>query len=563
MAHASSSSLITTPISFMTADHSAEEESTAASTPLSDNPAPYLRAQELSRDLKAHTQIYFEEQLYPCAINLLHSITASSNRRRPSKYSAKPINVPPATQLALLNTLLVHPQYTTRAEREENLDVPTQALNYLQTVLQRVGPINADFRTAFKFHPAPRIVRRWERPALDGDSDGDDAMDLDDDRIRGRIANEGSVWSRGQDLWFTVGWAFNCSSRYPRRWRYWKVWLQFMMDVLEADWKERERLDDEAHEAKNRQGEAPRISRETAMILMYMEQTDGRTRGMSGILKALFADGSDLYSSTFREVFDKELRGPRKEGSKKRKRDDNILDLENDKFGDYFEDESMSSGVSEPPTPQKPRDKRGPDSSGGSESGLAESISLRLRLFMLISTATFAMRKSSDLIDLYERYSSAVKLLPLDFFALIMRGAGKKQDPLIQEARVTLLRELFFLLIPSSYKDPNKVDPESEAEAALSTPLLEHCFIIHPANTVAMEDNAKLSLLVEAAIQLLIRHGTLEYSPSFAEAAEKGIKAREAKVRKRRTGKIKTDPGDELAYEVLINSGKRIKALLQ
>ncbi|KAM4064204.1 hypothetical protein HRG_012630 [Hirsutella rhossiliensis] len=37
---------------------------------------------------------------------------------------------------------------------------------------------------------------------------------------------------------------------------------------------------------------------------------------------------------------------------------------------------------------------------------------------------------------------------------------------------------------------------------SLSMPMLEHCYISSPANTVGLEDKAKLSLVVEHAMQL-------------------------------------------------------------
>src|SRR5699024_5024712 len=97
---------------------------------------------------------------------------------------------------------------------------------------------------------------RWgRRPGYAGDnasdSDMSDGEGRDHDRLRGRMANEGSVWCRGQDFWSTVGWAFNTATLHPHRWRYWRVWLEYMIDVLEADWTERERLDREAHYDKS------------------------------------------------------------------------------------------------------------------------------------------------------------------------------------------------------------------------------------------------------------------------------------------------------------------------
>ena len=55
------------------------------------------------------------------------------------------------------------------------------------------------------------------------------------------ISDADSVWQRAEDFWHVVGWAFRCSVLHPERWERWQIWLQFMCNVLEDDWKERER----------------------------------------------------------------------------------------------------------------------------------------------------------------------------------------------------------------------------------------------------------------------------------------------------------------------------------
>ncbi|KAJ4190035.1 hypothetical protein NW767_011378 [Fusarium falciforme] len=558
MASASPSSCLSSPASFVTAHDSIVDKSTAASSPVQENPCPYRDARQLPRELKAHCHIFLEEQLYASAINLLNSIAGAGASKRTST-NRKGVPIPPPSHLALLSTLIIHPLHTTRAEKKEHLDVSSQALDYLRNILAIVGPVNADFRTAFQFYSVPRSGRRRERIASANDSDVSDAeLSGDDERLRGKIANDGSVWNRGQDFWSTVGWAFNCSTMYPNRWRYWKVWLEFIMDVLEADWNERERRDKAAQQANGPESEPILTSREESIMAMYMDQQNGRQNGAKGFIKALFADGGELSSSAYREVFDKEPRGPRKQ-SKKRKREQ-VLDLENDKFGDYFEDESMSSGVSEPPTPQKPKDTRKLGDAGIHSPGMVESISIRLRIFKLLSAVTWSLRKRSELNRLYEEYTAALKLLPLPTFSLFL---SQRPNILLPEALVTINKELFDLLLPSSYKNPSRVDPEGDAQGSLTMPMLEHCYVLHPANTVALEDNAKLSLVVESAIQLLWTFDMMVYSEEFEAAVEKGIKARETKAKKRRTGKMKGDAGDAMAQDVLANSGIRLGILLE
>ncbi|CEI39107.1 hypothetical protein FVEN_g10708 [Fusarium venenatum] len=557
MATASSSSSLSSPASFVTAHDVALDKSTAASSPVQDNPCPYRDGRQLPRDLKSHCQILLEEQLYTSAISLLNSIAASGVSKR--KSTKKPVLIPPPTHLALISTLAVHPLLTTRAEKKNQLDVSSYALDYLRNILNLVGPVNADFRTAFQFSCVPRGARRWDQNAHVNDSDMSDVdSNGEDERLQGKLANDGSVWNRGQDFWSTIGWAFNCSTLYPARWRYWRAWLEFMLEVLEADWNERERRDKEAQQANGPESEMPRTSREDSIIVMYMKQQNGSQNGARGFIKALFADGSEISSLAYREVFDKEPKGPRKE-SKKRKREQ-VLDLENDKFGDYFDDESMSSGVSEPPTPQKPKDSRKLGTAGVHASGFVESVNIRLRLFSLLSAVTWSLQKLADLNRLYEEYCASLKRLPLSMFSLF---TCQRPNILVSEARITITKELFDLLLPSSYKHPSKVDKEGEAKGALTLAMLEHCYVSHPANTVALDDNAKLSLVVEDAIQLLWACDLMEYSEDFAKAVEKGIKARETKAKKRRTGKMKGDETDVVAQEVLGNSGERIRILLE
>ncbi|RDA92768.1 hypothetical protein CP533_0816, partial [Ophiocordyceps camponoti-saundersi (nom. inval.)] len=526
----------------------------------------YHETRPLPRELQEHCRIFLEEQLcerrrqkgaHVCAANLLNStlgagLVGSSSSSSSSK-TKKRVPVPPPSHIALMATLTVHPMHTTRAEKSEQVAVATLALGYLRNLLAVVGPVNGGFRAAFRF--GRTLSSRQGRGGADhGEASGDSDTD-EEDGLRGSMAGENSVWGRGQDLWSTVGWAFNTAVNHPRRWRYWKVWLEFMLDLLDADWEERTRLDAEAHEA-NEGDEEPITSRAQSIIAMYMDQRDGRQPGLKRITKALFADGGDLSTSAFPEVFEKEPRGPGKT-SKKRKREK--LDLQNDKFGDYLDENSISSGVSEPPTPQKPRGVRKDVPFGCSSPGLAESVPLRLRFFARLSAAACALRRRDELNRLYENFAVAIKTLPLPMFSLLV---SQRENPLPPEAHVTIAKELFHLLLPAKHKDPSKVDAENDALGGLTMPMLEHCYILWPANTVGLEDNAKLSLVVEHAMQLLWNCDMLEYSDSFAEAAVKGIEARETKSTSKRTGKARADAGDVAARDVLNNSAERIRILL-
>ncbi|OAA63188.1 hypothetical protein ISF_05064 [Cordyceps fumosorosea ARSEF 2679] len=559
------------PSSFHTAiDSEPSHDSTAASSPLQSlQQTPFRDVRPLPRELKGHCQIFLEEGLYLGAINLYDSLLgAGSSRQRPT---SKSVYVPPPTHLAVLNTLIVHPVYTNRADKQSQ-EIAASALSYLRSLLEVVGPVNANFRAAFEFYSTPRWHRRRTGYSTDGTLSDGPIDERDRDRISGSLANENSIWSRGQDFWSTLGWALNCSTLYPQRWRYWKAWLDFMLDVLQSDWSERERLDQEAHEASGRHGPTPTTMRQDSILAMYMEQKNGPQGGFKAIMKALFADGGSLSTSAFHEVFEKEPRGRQSE-SRKRKRNDRV-DVDNGKFGDYLDDEPFSCGVSEPPTPEKPRNPREATASFGTTfPGLTDTISLRLRLFQLLLGATYALRKLSYVRHLFDAYASSLKVVPLPVFGLVV-GQQQRRRPggddggypgggLPPGLRVTLIKALFNLLLPAGHRSPRRVDPEGDEEGRLSAAMLEQCYAPHPANTVGIDDNAKLSLVVEAAVQLLWACGSLAYSPTLEDAIRAGVDARNAKVKRKRTGRAPPDPDDALAAEALDASANRLRVLLE
>lgn len=557
-------------------------ESTTASSPSYQRPSPYRQTRPLPYELQQHCQIFLEEQLCKsnylllpppvdgmtdrghlvtdtCATQFLTSILAAGSSK--SQQLSKPVPIPPASHLALLSTIAIHPTCTTRADKPDLVDAASHALCYLRSILGLVGPLNADLRSAFQFRQAIRWGgRRTHGFSSGAASDGSDAeSEREEGRLAGALANQSSVWSRGQDFWAVVGWAMNCSVLYPQRWRYWHTWLDFMCDVLEADWKERERIDLETSDPGDPMGEVTVTARQQSILMMYMDQQSGRQGSFKMIVKALLADGGSLSSTSFPEVFDKEPRGRQKE-SKKRKRES--LDLENDKFGDYMDEDAVSSGSSEPPTPRKPRDQRKGKLLGVTHGGLIDSIPVRLRLFKLVSLATWTLRPLKELEDLYEDFAAALKLVPLSVFVLII---SQRSSVLLAASYVTLLKELFYRLLPNSAKSPGRVDPEGEAGGSLTARMMEHCFVLHAANTVAPDDNAKLSIVVESALQMLWAADELEDDlRGLTRAVEKGIRAREAKVKKKKSAKAKViDPEDAYALEVMDNSATRMQHFLE
>lgn len=276
----------------------------------------------------------------------------------------------------MLATLAVQPKHTSKLADVDAHNIASQSLSYLRDTLATAGPINADLRSAFLFRGDGGRRRRSSEDFPRHDSGSDE------DHILGSTANAGSVWARGQDFWKVLGWAFNCSSLYPHRWRWWKPWLEFMLDVLEADYDERRRLDREREGSKDDELYDYQMLKES-LLVSYIAPKNSRLSPLKPIMSSLFAEGGPASVTIYDEVFKNETKIASR-SSKKRKR--HHVDLENDDFGDY--DDDSSSGCSEPPTPEHQRTsaKKVADHVPWTSSSLAETIPLRLRLFGLVSS---------------------------------------------------------------------------------------------------------------------------------------------------------------------------------
>lgn len=232
--------------------------------------------------------------------------------------------------------------------------------------------MNGKLRDAFAFRgeDSRRRRRRSDDPSRN-------YLESDEELIRGKMAGENSVWRRGQEFWNVLGWAFNCSALYPHRWRWWKPWLEYMVDVLEDDYEERTRLDKES--AGDSEHCEYRLLRES-LLVSYVAPKASRSSPVRPVMNALFADGSSSSTLIFKEVFNHEAQVASK-STKKRKRG---LDLEKDDFADYADD--SSSGGSQPPTPEHQRAtaRKSDDAVPWANSSLTETIPLRLRLFALV-----------------------------------------------------------------------------------------------------------------------------------------------------------------------------------
>lgn len=309
--------------------------------------------------------------------NILTSGTSSGQR---------PAFVPHYSHISLAGTLLVHPVTTTRAPNHERAEVSTQSFVYLRNLFALVGPARAKFGDAFTFI-APdhgRGRRKLRRShAVDGaQRHGSESPGAAEGEIVSPMAAEDSVWRRAQDFWHVVGWAFNCSVGQRKRWRFWKVWLAYMLDVIEADWKER----------TSGRAAGDDDSLEDSLLIRYIGNSGGTSSVTRRMVKAVFANGEPESMRLFPEVFANEtLERKKADTVRKRKRGEGV-NVELDNYGDYvgteedLVEEDTTFWSSQPTTSSDGDNDSGTDAAQLIEDfGGPEAVTMRKRLIALVS----------------------------------------------------------------------------------------------------------------------------------------------------------------------------------
>ncbi|KAK8039724.1 hypothetical protein PG993_008135 [Apiospora rasikravindrae] len=530
----------------------------------------YRLARQLPPELKQHCQIYLEENIHAIALNLLNDLLPLGRNGGDSKRATKKDAAtrkdapfcPPPNHIALLSTLIVHPDFTNRPKEETWPETANNSLAYLRCLLRTVGPINARFKEAFRFGSGPSRYPRGSSPSSDS---GNELLEdtWGDAPMEGKYFKD-SVWRRGQDFFGVVGWAFNCSQLYPNRWYYWSQWLDFMFDAIEADLLERHRLDVEVDRAGGRAEEDKFLLLRDSILAGFIGQQKGRLGGLKWIMKALFADGSKGSSSVFQEMWPNEHRGISKKAINKRKRAQ--VNLEKGEYGAWLDDESIySSQASEPPTPQKLLSSSGKSKLQTLEPAFVESIQLRQRLFAMLSyLCNFLPDPPVSLPDLYESYVEHLKVLPLTVFNAFIT---QTTSVLRLDSQISILQDILMLLMPSNAVSPARVDADRYDANGTSPAIIERCFLPYASNTIEASDNAKVSMLLEELVQLVWVDGTEQFSPGLVDVVKKGVAAREAKVRKKTSSRGRGRGGpavedhDAEAKAVLQASGQRLLTL--
>ncbi|KAI0481866.1 hypothetical protein F4859DRAFT_437609 [Xylaria cf. heliscus] len=523
-----------------------DDDDDAADQRGSDAPPQYYQARTLPPELKEHCRVYLEEALPRQAIFLLDNLlsTRSSDPREPAYC-------PPPSQISLLCSVIVHPDFTTRPKEPDWPEISLQSLVYLQDLLAVFGPLNAGFKESVLF--GTNATSDLDPESYATHHGGPDADERGLVRLSPRHGND-TVWQRGRDFFSVVGWAFNCSFLYPERWQWWSRWLNFMLDLLEKDLEERYRLD-----TKNASDEMPLL--QGSMLASYITQRSGRTSDATmWIMKALFADGNTPSTSVFQEVWHREHKSKSQRALNKRKREK--VNIDKGEYGGYLDDESVhSSQASEPPTPQKNRIGSAIAEGKILETAYVETIPLRQRLFSLVSYLCYGLGDASpiDFSNLYQKFEQRIKELPLPVFSSFINSST---SALRIDQQIEMLQGVLFLFVPPGALSPRKVDRARFDEGGISPAILERCFLPYSANTIEVEDNAKMSLLLENLLMIVWRHGEADgdFSGQLGQAVRKGIEARREKINRKKTrgrGKVVTDAEVE-ARAVLEASDARL-----
>ena len=303
--------------------------------------------------------------LDPTALALLNDLVVTGAAH--PVHRDRPTVVPDPHHIELACALLVHPRPT--SQEAANLSLPSQSILFLRNVLINLGPRNANLSEAFSF--SPLTSTRKSRSSRIRYEDGSSCSDTEDkqEHVNGIIANNGRLRRCARDFWHVVGWAFNCSVRYPRRWTVWKVWLDYMLDVLEHDWTQREQEDLAEEDCWN--------LRRQSLIVKYLADAVDKSYAMKRIVRSAFADANAESLKDFPEIFPNETK--KLSYGQKRKRDDPLGKM----FGSY-DDEDEAEFESDGSSQSSQDGDENEIMSGEDWLGDMDTMALRQRVIMLV-----------------------------------------------------------------------------------------------------------------------------------------------------------------------------------
>lgn len=501
---------------------------------MAEHPPKYRSTKPVPYNLNDRIRGALEESLYAQAIECLGGVI-SPGVSSPSPSAAL---VPPHTHIRLITTLVSHPYLTSQLSRNEPTPTaPIDAFLLLRRILRSIGPLNSDFAAAWVFDDTRVRGRRTKKERDRGNSPATNTTT--DDHLTGELAEGESLFAVAEDVWAIVGWGFTCSVKHPKRWKWWKLQLEILLDVLEADWEDRQ--------STNAQTGNPDASK-NALVVKMLPDTKG-SAGYKKVIRAIFAnDGNASSLDRWNPIYKDEL-------STKRPKKSNMGSL-NSSFIDDEENEPETTSSAAPKSTSEDTemvdaisDVEDDDPGVADEWGGMEALVLRQRFLSLLSSVSYHCCYI-DIEDLYREYKDIIlRLSPPSF--MLFTSTFISAEPSYRAA----LNQLILDTIISS-KAPA---PERDETDDLTVEKLMNRYLPWPANTTSVSDNAKVAILLESMMRLLLTEAELVWSTELELAVEKGIEERKKKA----TGDRRINKGKEKeARHALEDAEGRLRAMI-
>ena len=465
---------------------------------------------------------------------------------------------------------------TTRTTSKEKQTAADDALRYLRHVNALTPAEGSGLTKALQFRDGDSSRSKRARTRHSGDISSDDEHE-DPGRIRSNYAQKDSLFAHAEDFWAVVGWAFNCSVAHKNRWDRWRLWLEFVLDVLEDD------LDTRHHQARESPQHRDEVLSKSLLAHYLAPFVDQGRNPKRRIMRAILADGTQPSMNLFPSIFTNETLPPKvkqetKLGAKR------SLDLDQGDFGDYFDSDSdsnttpgpqqksgrtstrhSSTNLSRQDSPASPSTPQPPTISTATSPlashGGIESLHLRLRLLALLTTlSSLSPSLFLDPEDLFDLYTEFLRPLPLPIFSfLILPTSGGTQTRSIDPNSLASLVQMLLRPLLSS------AAPVSNTNSLTVETFATH-FAPFAANVTNVGENAKVGICVEGLLRLLWTEGVLANADekvvkSVREAVEEGIKVREERAggdgRRKSAGKSAEE------WRFLVVGGERMRCLLE
>ncbi|KAL9054874.1 MAG: hypothetical protein Q9162_003907 [Coniocarpon cinnabarinum] len=369
-------------------------------------------------------------------------------------------------------------------------------------------------------------------------------------RLNNALASRGSIFHAAEGFWHVVGWAFNCSIHHPQRWLYYRKWLNFMIEILQSE------LDTggQIHPPPANLGH------------LYLREVNASTAaGLRTILRAILADGSETSLSEFHEIWPNETKPPKENNPKKLRWSRNQVNLDEGKFGDYWDDDleddlegdvtiKIEGGEGAARTSGRTQRRRGkyhvnmdldhglertaedekqtkamPNSSNSIEDfGGIDSVVLRRRLlgwlaaFLRRHPATASRTGMYDFLNLTAEF---LRPLPSPVFTSLIATTPTitGEQPDMDEITLSRLHMAVLNILLLNDKIPVYSDTFPTQKQ------LQTFYLSLTTKTSYLDDLAKTAITIESLARLLSRNGMLSDAAELTDAINRSIAIRTEK----------------------------------